>query len=1098
MELAKLNILLDDPRLGEKKKKLEELARLLEHLPIEVPIRQQKEYEISTQKARKVIEELFGKIDLTNTRLLHALLETVKSYGYFRIARITFSLESQLEEIDESIDKVKWYDLTPLLPEAGEIGWKGLITHCFVKEEKELFQVSLSLLTQKLHYYTILSTSVRLQSKLPTLIRNGKKVVERLFEMIQDISRDDEDMIGMNTFLFNLMMPYADEDQQSALVEAIVQDLFKPFVFQVPSNEEHMAQLHDLTRGPIMNQTRLQDIFTAKLLEVLKCNIIRRKRRHSVEASIDGTGTTLESILESIIGGVQPTELLPKFDEISLSSKTLQSGFIEYWVTVLSKAIPPRGLTVKSSIVIMNVCFSLLATASSIASLDLNNDISFLLAKAVENTSQDKLNELFRLCDPVFLIEFTKFLGGKTQLLNEFDSPLRKFYGTYLNRYLRSSLMRNSKPDAEKIEEFISSISDKDEGLHKDTIHLLQYICVKELSSFFQDTRKANNKSMEVYSECFSKCAKRMYKFLKRNLSPSVDVEMETEDFNQSMASCSSLNDVPKRTIVIDSLVCILKAAIDKKDQNTLDMYGELLRKLYILIEKRVEQLVELTRTGSKSCQDPLDPHLYRLIILYSSNTDSINPYLNFDLIDKLSHIITPNYELKQNGSSQKDTKGTKKQVYTELKSKLEALEDRAKNFSDVYSTIINKQYNNVIEQSLSSTSDIKKEKSCFSSYSVQMRAMAEISRVITKSCGAGIYERVLEKTVEALENCDPLDHPGFLYIVLIFESLIARHSPNTAPETVTFIAFKKTLPRVSCSLIRISKSVELGPSIRAFTKSSAHKSNKAIQCCTYSACIKVYTQMFLHYPPKVTDQFMTDAMQICISANLMQYSKYSTRLQKHFVQLASSIAGLLKSVCIGRKEKELVGSSMPIFLSVFSNLIRCLIIASDRLKLEKGSDNHEMNGQGSINVDMNGTEGTSEGTQHEEVNKTYETQLELLAIDIGKTLNSLSFLKVKLIDYAPHLISTYIKDIQRASCPDFVRIHLNEGIFRIFNLVDAHQRERQDELIEDGVQRKTSAGHASGSLFEMIHARLDQASREIFRDMHENYNKFHRYVGKC
>lgn len=129
---------------------------------------------------------------------------------------------------------------------------------------------------------------------------------------------------------------------------------------------------------------------------------------------------------------------------------------------------------------------------------------------------------------------------------------------------------------------------------------------------------------------------------------------------------------------------------------------------------------------------------------------------------------------------------------------------------------------------------------------------------------------------------------------------------------------------------------------------------------------------------------------------------------------------------------------------------------------------------------------------------KSYEAQLELLAIDLGRTLNNLSCLKVKLVDYAPHLISAYIKDVQRAACPDFVKLHLDEGVYRIFNLVDAHQRARQEEVIEAGVQRKTNAGRASGSLFEMIHTRLDQASREIFRDMHENYNRFHRYVGKC
>lgn len=1062
-------------------KNFEDFAILLEHLsPITAP-RLQKEYESCTTRSHQVLGELFDHIDLSNKPLLCSFLRLLRSFGYYRIAQITNHVQGPGDNLNSdliylpTIEKSKWHDVCPILPAAGTITWKSIMNHGLVKDEKEMMQVCIQLLTQKLHFYSIISLMEYFQDSLPIIRRNGEKVVTKLFELIRDIAYDDDSMIGLDSALFNLLIPFANQDQQAAIIDATVQDLFKPHLLLKPIREEEIEEIYELIANCIMVKSNLQDILVAKLLEHLTHNGIRRKRRHSVESIQDNEDETLESLLNQINNGEKLNELLPKMSVIKVSSKSLQTNYISYWVQVLDRILSCRVVTANSALKIIASVTSLLVVTSQILNPDLIERLSSIMANATNYTSQT--TKLLAGLDHNTIIELTKVLS-ETSLFFTFDAPILLFYKSYIRRCCAC----RGKIEAEKLSAFVTFICDK--SLNKDTSHILQFIYLSQIANFY-----GGSKIPETNLNGVKTCSKKLHKFIKKKIK----LQHFAEDGSLVDSSEEIFADTGK-TIAIDAFASILRIAFDQKDQEILDSYGDLLLNLYGSVLSRIRTLIDSVSVGKTELQIPIDSQLSRLLSLYLRHRDMIQVYLDFDLVQSIISSIILGQPTTLNGfSGSVNTKGNKKIVYNRIKTKLEELGQRAEKSRDVYQTIINKQYTSAIDQTIGSTGDIQREKTCFDGYFHQIKTLGDFLVILLAHHHANnqidSYRRILNSTIDSLEHCDPLDHPKVLFLFLMLESLIPKDSRTK--DSQTSAAFKEVIPKISCSLIRISKSVELGPSIHVFTRSGSHKSNRGIQCCTYANCIKIYTLIFQSYPAKVTGPYISDAMQICISSNLIQYSKNSTRLYKFFIHLASSISGLLKSICAGRKDEEILQSSMPVFLSVFSHLIRCLILASDRRKLEDLPKIHQ-NGFSSENY------GEDEKIAPLAMCESYEAQLKLLAIDIARALNTLSSLKIKMVDFAPHLISTYIKDIQRAACPDYIKLHLNEGIFRIFNLIDAHQKERREGIIEAGVQRKTVAGRASGSLFEMIHSRLDQASREIFKDMHDNYSRFHRYLGKC
>lgn len=1069
---------------------IDRLSDLFQHLQPQTAPRLQKELESCTKRSEHMLGQLFDKLDLADKHLLLTLLKCLHAFGYFRLSQITYHIDKTIREdsnpiYSPAIEKIKWFDMEPLLPPAGTIGWKGIVNHCSVREEPELSQTCLRLLAQKLHFYSIASFLDRYRVCDVQIKRCGEKVAGKLFEVIRDVACEDERMVGLDEYIFNLLKPFTNEKQQAAIIDAIVQDLFKPFLTQRSIEEEEVTNLYKFINGCIMNEVHYQDIFISILLEHLKCNMIRIKRRHSVEPEMENGGITWKTIIDDINSGDKLQTVITKIEHIEISRKSLQTKYLDYWLQVINQILPHKTLTAPNAIKIIGICSFLVVKTSD----NLCEKLSQTLAKVIEFTSQIRLDKLFASCSPSFLKNLTQITFSKHECTS--DIPLVAFYKSYLNRYLKCCTLRVVNVESDDLIDFVTIICDNE--ICGSSSQTLQNICIQEISECMSNFKnRMSNKMMEVCLKCARMCSKRLHKFIKRNSSLKTAFRNGVEDeaeINESGNPDESLVEDEKRAFAISTLIFILKIAIIGNDQEILDQYGDLLLKLYKAVELSLEDVVDSVRSGKTNSRGPLDSYLAELTILYIDHKELVSPYIQHDLTEKLYNFLVQREKdcINVNRHSL-DGRSGRKEIYLQIKGKLENLENQANNSSvDVYQAIINKQYSAVTDQSLGSSSEIMREEiPCTNGYRQRLHIVEQISATIAENLSSDMYHSFLNEVVTLLEECDPLDHPRFIYILSILQSLLPKYSPGSKQKARTSDPIKDVLPRISCGLIRLCKSVELGPSIHSYRRSSSHKSIGGLQCCTYASCIRIYTAIFQNCSPRIAPTYMTDAMQICISANLLQYAKHSSRLHVFFVHLASSIVDLMKSICMGRKEDEIVKCSMPIFLTVFSHLIRCIILASDRQKLETIPKHRPSS---SITVD----ESISKPLRGD-----YEKKLELLAIDIGKCLTNVCNLRVKLVDHAPHLISTYIKDIQRASCPDHIKLHLNEGIFRVFNLVDAHQKERQGQILEAGIQRKTMAGRASGSLFEMIHARLDQASREIFRDMHSNHNKFHRYVGKC
>lgn len=1056
---------------------LKKLAAIVEHLPSQhqVAPRLLRDYNSCTSKLGQILSDLFDKVDISDKNLFTSLLKLSKSYGEFKLAQIVFHIESPRDHIDPDLNynpiltKTKWYDLTPLLPSAGSLGWKHLLIHGMV-DERDFSQPGLQLLVQKLRFYGAISTIDRFANSLDVIQKNGERVAEKLVERLLDFANDDEVPMGLNQYLFNLLLPFTTHEQQAALIEAIVRDRFKARILEESGSSTILRDIGDMI-GRCMDYRHLQEVLIVKLLEHLKVNVIRRKRRHSVEASEEQLDVTLESLISEIVESNDPMELLDKTHQLEISSKHLQTSYLTHWTDLLISSLNKKTLSPTTSTMILSTCSVILITTSSIISEDLTTRLSILMAKTIDNTGHRKLEKFFRVCGANYLVKLTTLLADKTELLDDFDTPMRMFFKSYFARHMRFCAMKGYHKDAEKFSQFIEFIcTTKD--INKDKSHLLEYICLCELSEFLDNLKgKGGNKMLELYVDYSKSIGNKLYKFIKHNFKAN-----ESEETSNGTNGNGSKSDYQKA--VVDALVCILKIAIDRKEQDLLDNFGDMMSKLYNQMCSRFEKLTDKIKTGSHTSANSLDPHLPRLMSLYIDHRAMIEPYLCFDLNEKIANLlIFP--ETTESTLNEGLGKSRKKASYQDVKTKIEELQKRSAQSKNVYQSIINKQYNPVVDPAIGGNENLEKEDYCCRKYMNHMKYINEVSVVLLNNCDTDLYKLVLENIVRELEQCDSLDHPKILYLLMVVKSIIPRHTK----ETLNFTAFKDNLPRISCALIRISKSVELGPSIHSFTRPGTHKSSAGIQCCTYSNCIEIYSLIFTKFPHKITNTLITEAMQLCVCANLERYARYSTRIHKFFIQLASAISGMLKAICIGGKEEDALKSSIPMFLSMFSLLIRCIMMASDR---RKHLGEHQTVGKEDITTENSNTSANN------------DAHLEHLARDIGRLMNNLSFLEVKLVDYAPHLISTYIKDTQQASCPDSIKKHLDEGIFRIFNVVDAHQKNRQEKIIEAGIQRKTNAGKASGSLFEMIHARLDQASREIFRDMHENYNKFHRYLGKC
>lgn len=1089
-DLSNWKKLLTQPESNENDAELfKTLTELFIHLvPFTAP-RLQSDYEACTIQTIRLLETKIDEIDLSDRDLLIKFLNTLLHFGYFRLTQITHRLESSDVDFDcdtneqrliytPTIVKSKWYDLEPLLPKAGTVDWKGLLNHGLtVDDTSGLLQICIQLLLQKLHYYAILMHLERYQEYLPRIMKNGSKVAAKLIEIVKDSAYGTKTVIALDSNLYRLIALFCDDQEHDILVDALVEEIFKPFHLGGVEDIEQISSLLIVARECMINLSSHQDIFINKFIQHLKINVCKKKRRRDHEDSLDETQEchTITSLIESVLNGDSMIATLALLDG-NVSLKGIRITYISYWIGVLRNLLIDRTLNAKNATNLITCCLIILVSANDKLEDELSNDIISNLVGLIENTSQNRLDKFFQSFNCESLRALTKIIHERTAMLRQFRDPINRFYDHYFERYTKWCVLKISKTAAEEMFNLLSAIFENDSLDHRSN-YIITYSMMQSIAICHDVFRKrSNNKVMKSHMDTFRLCCEKLFRFIRKH-TPFRHMKGSLED-NLTIADepASRLDD----TLMSDShdddtgeyatraLICIIKISIEHKDAEILTKYADLLYKLSVAMANRFNIVATSIKRNTTVSYSPLDAHMTKLLGILTKNAE----YLDYDLQNKLCSMLVrdPVSKPQTNGVYENGKAlSIRKETYNQIKTRTDELNTRGTESKQVYSMIINKQYNLVTNYS-NANIDIKREDSCCKNMYTRLKLFKDVAAITLNNCKEAEYSDILVKTIDDLENCDPLNHPRVLAMLVLLEAHALKRDVKAKPESHPLI---KMLPRISVALIKIYKTVELGPSIHIFKDAGGHRTNKSIQSCTYSTCIKIYTLLFLKYPPNVTKSLVTDAMQTCVSSNLSQYG-----IHRQFLSLSSSIASLLKAICLGHKDNSMIKMSISVFLSVMSNLMRCTIIASSRHHLNRLNE-------GNSNVDAT-------------IIKEYEQQLELIALDVARTLNNLTLLRVKLVDYAPHLISSYVEDVQKAACPDYIRTHLDEGVFRVFNLVDAHQKERQDEIIDEGVQRKTSAGHARGSLFDMIHARLNQPSREIFRHMYENYNRFHRFLGKC
>ena len=106
---------------------------------------------------------------------------------------------------------------------------------------------------------------------------------------------------------------------------------------------------------------------------------------------------------------------------------------------------------------------------------------------------------------------------------------------------------------------------------------------------------------------------------------------------------------------------------------------------------------------------------------------------------------------------------------------------------------------------------------------------------------------------------------------------------------------------------------------------------------------------------------------------------------------------------------------------------------------------------------------------------QTDQVNLEICSSNMGKLITLLSQLKQDFEPFASSLISLYINSSQEVTIHNNVKRHLILSIYKILSLIESSQN--------NGL--------------EMIHSKMNQSSREILKELHDNYQKYYIFKGR-
>lgn len=1067
-------------------KVITKLTKLCEHLPPQPTPRFVESFENCTQKTSKILTELVDKIELSNKKTLKQLLKLFKSFGYFRISQITYFIGSTNEETEPlyrpRINSSKWYSLQPLLPEAGTIGWKSLLAHCLVREESDLFSCSVQLLLQKLHFGSILNSLEAFRFERPIIKKMCSKVAEKIIVICKDTAYEDGAVLKLDSFVISLLLENSKDHQ--VIVEIVLEELFKPTLSGGYFETRDISHLTKIIQDCFMDQPGLQENVLSGLTSHLKLNLIRRKRRRSTVEDIPSDHRNFEDTLMEYLKNVtfnstsfEPDTPMP---ELEVKQKDIQLSYLDYWLDLVILSLESSVLTAKSSEIVLTTSLSLFFSVLSYVTDTTANKMIRVIIAAIENTRPEFLDAFFELIQSNIILFITKKIADTEELKKFSPQSVQNLYKTIFRSSL-SSILAGHQKTVEQISSFINFVHGK--SIKKDLATIIGSVIILEFGSCMQQDRFSRRSDIcEFFNTCIKKCNKRVKRFIRKHTAFKTNLfETTIHDDSMIMDITSESNegdDIEESKLAMHVLVNIINLSVRQNDAEMLDEYSDYIVDVLNYLDHRLRTIItELVILG-KVTVNSIDPYLSRLLNIYIQSKPKIVPFFPKDLISSLIDIFATFRTDQVDITEGKKLRKVSKLIVSSMKQTLQSFDDDQK-CDDYSANIINRQYLSIVEPIIVTTSESTKEKFCMTSLEFE-KNLDNLLALLFSNCKDEDYVKVCETIVNELEICDATDHNKVIYITSILAAL-ASELGNTANSGYKY--YESRLNSISCNLVRIIKSLDLGPSIHAYKNVGSHKSTSTIQCCTSIACMNLYTHLCTIFSGNQHSSVLTDAIYMLTSSNLQKCSS-NLDLRWSFVRLSHASINLLKSTCLGKRKDNSLVASLSVFLTALSTISNTLISASDIRKLEMLCDTESF-------IDLKLT------NDNVVERRMYEKYLKLIAIEVARLLNHVSTLRVKLIEFAPYVIADYVQNIQQAPCLDTVRQSLDEGIYRIFNLVDAHQNERKVEIKQNGVQRQTQAAKTGTSLFSMIHARLDQASREILQDMYDNYKKFYKYKSK-
>ncbi len=187
-----------------------------------------------------------------------------------------------------------------------------------------------------------------------------------------------------------------------------------------------------------------------------------------------------------------------------------------------------------------------------------------------------------------------------------------------------------------------------------------------------------------------------------------------------------------------------------------------------------------------------------------------------------------------------------------------------------------------------------------------------------------------------------------------------------------------------------------------------------------------------------ISPAHLFSAFNCCIEANLEKYIDNDYAI---FVPLYQAVYSILNESLLSHR--FIVISAMSTFIVILQQMLKCLIVASEQEKV--GEDDWK------------------------------REKLEVCAQNMDRLLTQCSMLDCDEFkqQIAPHLVAFYVTQSQSVTIHLVVKRHLLSSMNRVLKVITEKEK------------------------IEMIHSRLKQSGREIFKLLYDNYEKYYQFKGQ-